>query len=135
MRKAGKLQTSEVLVVSRELALAADRSLWANEPNECIAIIARIYDLFDDLEHGLAPDARCLHFAAGTASWIGHMDRSTELLAQEYDQEMEQDLLNPGALRPERDGLVQVWRKPVMVTRHRAGKLASVEAVLWQRRE
>ena len=113
----------------------ADRSLWADERNECIAVIARIYDLFDDLEHGLGPNAHCLHLAAGIASWIGQANRSAELLAEGDDQETEQDLLPPGALRSERDGFEQVWRKPVMVRRYRVGKPASVEAVFWQRRE
>ncbi len=133
--EAEQLQTSAALVVSRELALAADRSLWADERNECIAITARIYDLYDDLEHGLAPNRRCLVVAAGTAAWIGDIDRSLELLAEGEDREMEGELLPTGALRPERDGLVRVWRKPVTVTRHRDGKPVSVEAMVWHRRE
>ena len=54
----------------RELALAADRSLWAGDQNECIAITARIYDLFDAVEMGLEPDVHSRILAAETAAWI-----------------------------------------------------------------
>ena len=54
-----------------ELALAADRSLWADNQTECIDIIARIYDLFDASEMGLEPDAHSHILAAETAAWVG----------------------------------------------------------------
>ena len=43
-----KVPTAATIV--RELALAADRYRSAGQQNDCIALIARIYDLVDDLE-------------------------------------------------------------------------------------
>ena len=73
-------KTSPAIVMSRELALAADRSLWAEDRNECTAIVGQIYDLFDSLEHGLNPTLRDRVVAAETAVWIGDMGRCADLL-------------------------------------------------------
>ena len=82
MRKLSEEQpnASSTYVIGRELALAADRSLWADDQNECIALISRIYDLFDDLELGLEPNMRDRIVAADTAAWVGDMRRSAKLL-------------------------------------------------------
>ena len=56
--------TSVAKMMSRELSLAADRSLWAGEQDECIAIVAQIYSLFDDLNAGIPPDRRSCFVAA-----------------------------------------------------------------------
>ena len=75
-----KLNTSSAIMMSRELALAADRSLWADNRNECTTIITQIYELFDGLEHALNPTLRDRVVAAETAVWIGNMGRCSELL-------------------------------------------------------
>ena len=74
-------KTSSALLISRELALAADRSLWVDDQNGCITIIARIYDLFDALEQGLGPDVRG-RVAADTAAWVGDRRRCAEFLSE-----------------------------------------------------
>ena len=66
----------------RELALSADLAAWAGEQYRCMAIIARIYDVFDDSEQGLAPDARSRVLAADAAFWVGDRDRSAALIAE-----------------------------------------------------
>ena len=81
MRHLGTAQNAlSTYVIIRELALAADRSLWADDRTECITVIARIYELFDDLEQGIGPHARDRIVAADTAAWVGHMGRCAELL-------------------------------------------------------
>ena len=76
-----QLKTSSAIIISRELALAADRSLWADNRSECVTIVAQIYDLFDDLEHGLDyPNLRNRVLAAETAAWVGNMSRCASLL-------------------------------------------------------
>ena len=75
-----RLKTSSAIIISRELALAADRFLWADNRNECATIVAQIYDLFDGLEHGLDPTLRDRVVAAETAVWIGDLGRCAELL-------------------------------------------------------
>ena len=72
--------TSATMIMSRELSLAADRSLWAGEHDECIAIIAQIYSLFDDLEAGIPPDLRSCLVAADTAAWVGNKQRYRTLV-------------------------------------------------------
>lgn len=52
----GKLTAPPSMMLTRELAFAADRSLRAGNQIECIAIIARIYALFDALEMGCEPE-------------------------------------------------------------------------------
>ena len=78
--KTTQLRSLSALAVSRELAVAADRSLWAGDQNECIAIIARLYSLFDDFEQGLKPDLRGRVIAASTAAWVEDRRRCAELL-------------------------------------------------------
>ena len=68
------------MMMSRELSLAADRSLWAGEQDECIAIVAQIYSLFDDLDAGIPPDRRSCLIAADTAAWIGSKERYQTLV-------------------------------------------------------
>lgn len=67
-------------IISRELALAADRALWADEQSHCITIIASIYELYDDLEQGLEPDRCSRVVAASTAAWVGDIGRRQQLL-------------------------------------------------------
>lgn len=78
--EAAQQKTPSALIMSRELALAADRSLWADNQKECVAIVARLYDLFDNLERGFEPDPRTRVIAADTAAWIGDKGRCAELL-------------------------------------------------------
>lgn len=73
--------TSAAMMMSRELALAADRSLWAGEQDECIATIAQIYSLFDDLDAGIPPDRRSCLVAADTAAWVGNKGRCATLVS------------------------------------------------------
>ncbi len=75
-----QLGPSEALLVSRELALAADRSLSADNRDKCVTIISRLYDLFDDLKQGLEQDVSCPIVAADTAAWVSHMASCAELL-------------------------------------------------------
>ncbi len=51
------------MMLTRELALAADRSLRAGNQIECIAITAQIYALLDALEMGRELDSHS-HIAA-----------------------------------------------------------------------
>ncbi len=64
-----QLNASTMLTV-RELALSADLAAWVGDNDRCMAIIARIYDAFDDLDDGLAPHACALTLAAGAAAWV-----------------------------------------------------------------
>ena len=75
-----KIASTSATLIGRELSLAADLALWAGEQDRCIAIIARIYDLFDDLELGLAPDWRGQIVAADAAAWVGNRDRCATLI-------------------------------------------------------
>ncbi len=80
----GNLKSSSPVTIARALALAADRSLWADNQSGCIAIIDRIYDLFDALEMGFEPDV-CSHiFAAETAAWVGGKELSVKFLSSAY---------------------------------------------------
>ena len=72
--------TSAAMMMGRELSLAADRSLWAGDQDECIAIIAQIYGLFDDLDAGIPPDLRSCLIAANTAVWVGSKKRCATLV-------------------------------------------------------
>ncbi len=76
--------TSSPMTIARGLALAADRSLWADNQSGCVAIIDRIYDLFDALEIGLEPDVYSHILAAETAAWVGGKELSVEFLSNAY---------------------------------------------------
>lgn len=80
----GNLTSSSPMTIARGLALAADRSLWADDQSGCIAIIDRIYDLFDALEMGFEPDVYSQILAAETAAWIGGKELSEEFLSSVY---------------------------------------------------
>lgn len=43
---------------ARELALSADLAAWAGEDDHCIAIIARIFEIYDAKGVGVGPNAR-----------------------------------------------------------------------------
>lgn len=75
--EAVKLKTLSVSVIGRELALAADQSLWADNREECVFIVARLYGLFDDLEQGLEPSLSTRLVASATAAWIGDKGRAS----------------------------------------------------------
>lgn len=75
--EAVKLKRLSVSVIGRELALAADRSLWADNREECVSIVAQLYSLFDDLEQGIEPSLCSRLVAATTAAWIGDKGRAS----------------------------------------------------------
>ena len=54
----------------RELALSADLAAWADEEYRCTAIIARIYDGYDNLNDGLTPHASGRALAGDAVAWI-----------------------------------------------------------------
>ena len=83
MRKieARELKTLSISVIGRELASAADRSLWADNREECVSIVTRLYKLFDDLELGVEPNLCSRLIAAATAVWIGDNGRYAKLLS------------------------------------------------------
>jgi len=66
------VSATAVGATSRELSVAADRSLRAGEQNECIALIVRIYRLFDDLNKGSSSDLASSLVSAG--SWASGKD-------------------------------------------------------------
>jgi len=74
--EAVKLKTLSVSVIGRELALAADQFLWADNREECVSIVARLYSLFDDLEQGLEPSISTRLVASATAAWIAEEGRA-----------------------------------------------------------
>lgn len=71
-----KLKRLSVSVIGRELALTADRSLWADNREKCISIVAQLYGLFDDLEQGLELNLCSRLIASATAAWIGDKGRA-----------------------------------------------------------
>lgn len=75
--KAAKLKTLSISVISRDLALAADRSLWADNREECVSIVAQLYSLFDDLEQGNEPSLCSRLIVSTTVAWVG--DKRREL--------------------------------------------------------
>ncbi|RYF13202.1 MAG: hypothetical protein EOO77_15960 [Oxalobacteraceae bacterium] len=81
--EAAKLKKLSVSVIGRELAVAADQSLWAGNREECVSIVAQLYGLFDDLEQGIEPSLYKRLVATTTAAWIGDKERGTyaELLS------------------------------------------------------
>lgn len=83
--------------IGRELSVAADLSLWAGDQDRCIAIIARLYDLFDDFELGLAPDWNGQIVAADTAAWVGNKDRCTILVDHVLDTGLLKEGYYPGS--------------------------------------
>ena len=81
--EAAQVKSPSALTISREIALAADRFLWADKRTECVAIIAMLYALFDDCDRGIEPDLASRVVAADTAAWIGDKTRCAELLGNE----------------------------------------------------
>ncbi len=67
-------------VTVRELALSADLAAWAGERDRCVAMIARIYDVFDDLQVGRAPDLRSRVMSADAAVWVGDRVRQSAII-------------------------------------------------------
>lgn len=80
----GKLTASSPVIMIGELALAADRSLWADNQTECISIIGQIYDVFDAREMGLEPAVRSRILAAETAAWVGGKPLNVEFWSSVY---------------------------------------------------
>ena len=56
--------------ILRELAISADLAAWAGDEHRCTALIARIYDGYDNLYAGLAPPTSTRALAADAAAWI-----------------------------------------------------------------
>lgn len=69
-QSAWRQSNASMMLTVRELTLSADLAAWAGDDDRCMAIIARIYDAFDDLDDGLAPHACALALAAGATAWI-----------------------------------------------------------------
>ena len=55
--EAQRLISESARLNARELALSADLAAWAGEDDHCIAIIARIFEIYDDKKVGVAPNA------------------------------------------------------------------------------